>query len=188
MVTAIPTHSGLGRKNTARDHDDRPAMTTTADKRFSSGKGLGWVVPGWTGAAPPDPRPVEGRFCRIEPLRPDHAPDLHHAYLADPDGNVWDYLPYGPFDSLAGFETFLTEACLGSDPLFYALVDLASGRAVGMASYLRIDPPNGVIEVGHINYSPALQRTPAATEAMYLMMRQVFDEWAIAAMNGNAMI
>ena len=56
--------------------------------------------------------------------------------------------------------------------MFYAIVDLASGRAVGMASYLRIDPPNGVIEVGHINYSPALQRTPAATEVMYLMMRQ----------------
>ena len=152
-------------------------MTPTTDKHASSGKDLGWEVPGWTGAVSPVPCPVEGRFCRIEPLRLDHAPDLHHAYLADSDGIVWDYLPYGPFDSPRDFRAFLTEVCLGSDPLFYAIVDLASGRAVGMASYLRIDPPNGVIEVGHINYSPALQRTPAATEVMYLMMRQVFDQW-----------
>ena len=177
MVTAIPTHSGSGPKNTARNHDDHPAMMPSTDKHVSSGKDLGWEVPGWTGAAPPAPCPVEGRFCRIEPLRLDHAPDLHHAYLADTDGIVWDYLPYGPFDSLRDFTAFLTGACLGSDPLFYAIVDLASGRAVGMASYLRIDPLNGVIEVGHINYSPALQRTPAATEVMFLMMRQVFDAW-----------
>ena len=97
--------------------------------------------------------------------------------MADLDGVVWDYLPYGPFDSLDAFRAFLTETCLGRDPLFYAIIDLASGRAVGMASYLRIDPPNGVIEVGHINYSPALQHSPAATEVMYLMMRQVFDGW-----------
>ena len=57
-----------------------------------------------------------------------------------------------------------------------------------MASYLRIDPANGVIEVGHINLSPALQRRPSATEAMYLMMRQVFVDWGTGAMNGNATI
>ena len=157
-------------------------MKTNTDKPSSSDpsssvKDLGWAVPGWTGATVPDPRPVEGNYCRIEPLRLAHAPDLHDAYRADADGVVWDYLPYGPFDSLGDFEAFLTETCLGSDPLFYAIIDLASGRAVGMASYLRIDPPNGVIEVGHLNYAPALQRTPAATEVMYLMMRQVFDGW-----------
>lgn len=152
-------------------------MKTTTDNPAASDKDLGRPVPGWSGATPPAPCPVEGRFCRIEPLRPDHAADLHDAYTADLDGVVWDYLPYGPFDSPEAFKGFLTEKCLGSDPLFYTIIDLASGRAVGMASYLRIDPPNGVIEVGHINYSPALQRTPAATEVMYLMMRQVFDGW-----------
>ena len=65
---------------------------------------------------------------------------------------------------------------MGDDPLFHAIIERGSGRAVGMASYLRIDAANGVIEVGHLNFSPALQRTPAATEAMYLMMRRVFDE------------
>jgi len=153
-------------------------MTTTIkDERSAPQKDLGWPVPGWKGATPPDPCPVEGRYCRIEPLRLDHAADLHDSYKADADDVVWDYLPYGPFDDLGGFERFLTQSCLGSDPLFYAIIDLTSGRAVGMASYLRIDPANGAIEVGHINYSPALQRTPAATEVMYLMMRQIFDDW-----------
>lgn len=106
-----------------------------------------------------------------------HAPDLHEAYRAEGDGVNWDYLPYGPFDDLDSFRAFLSETCFGPDPLFYAICDLSSGRAVGMASYLRIDPPQGVIEVGHINYAPALQRRRAATETMFLMMRQVFDGW-----------
>ena len=152
-------------------------MKTNPDQPSSSAKDLGMRVPGWAGAAPPDPCPVAGRFCRIEPLCLHHAPDLHAAYSADRDGVVWDYLPYGPFGNVDDFERFLTQSCLGSDPLFYAIIDPGTGQAVGMASYLRIDPPNGVIEVGHINYAPALQRTPAATEVMYLMMRQIFDGW-----------
>ncbi len=68
------------------------------------------------------------------------------------------------------------QACLGDDPLVHAIVERCSGRAVGVASLMRIDPAAGVIEVGGINYAPPLQRTPAATEAMYLMMRRVFDE------------
>jgi len=70
----------------------------------------------------------------------------------------------------------MRKSCLGEDPLFHAIVERKTGEAVGVASYLRIDPANGVIEVGHINYSPLLQRTRAATEAMFLMMRRVFDE------------
>ena len=89
----------------------------------------------------------------------------------------WDYLPYGPFETLDDFEAFLEGTCLGSDLLFYTIFDIASGRAVGMASYLRIDPQPGVIEVGHINYAPALQLSPAATEVMFLMMLQAFDDW-----------
>ena len=83
----------------------------------------------------------------------------------------------------------MAETCRGSDPLFYAVVDAATGGATGVASYLRIDPANGSIEVGHINYSPLLQRTPAATEAMYLMMWHVFElgyrryEWKCNALN-----
>ena len=138
---------------------------------------LGQPVCGWTGATPPGRQVMTGRHCRVEPLHIDHAPGLHDAFRGDREDVIWDYLPYGPFADLAAFEAFLHETCLGDDPLFYTVIDPAGDRPVGMASYLRPDPANGVIEVGHINYAPALQRRPAATEAMYLMMRQVFVTW-----------
>jgi RimJ/RimL family protein N-acetyltransferase len=138
---------------------------------------LGQPVPGWTGASAPDRQVITGDHCRLEPLKMDHAAGLHAAFRADPDDVVWDYLPYGPFDDLAAFEAFLRETCLGDSPLFYAIIDPDTDEPVGMASYLRPDPANGVIEVGHINFAPVLQRRPAATEAMYLMMRQVFVTW-----------
>jgi len=70
----------------------------------------------------------------------------------------------------------MRESCVGEDPLFHAIIDVKAGKAVGVASYLRIEPSVGVIEVCHIHYSPLIQKTPAATEAMYLMMKRVFDE------------
>ena len=85
-------------------------------------------------------------------------------------------MPYGPFETVADYRAWIESDCLGEDPLFHAVIDGATGRAMGVASYLRIVPAVGVIEVGHINYAPPLQRTRAATEAMYLMMRRVFSE------------
>lgn len=141
------------------------------------GQPIGWTVKGWS----PRPRPprsvLEGRFCWVEPIDPErHAGDLYEAFAADAAGKIWTYLAYGPFADSAAFGEWLTKSCLGDDPLFHAIVDSATGRAQGVASYLRIDPGPGVIEVGHINLGPALQRTAAATEAMFLMMRRVFDE------------
>ncbi|MGB1105711.1 MAG: GNAT family N-acetyltransferase [Candidatus Puniceispirillaceae bacterium] len=138
---------------------------------------LGQPVAGWTGAAVPARQPMVGHHCRLEPLRMDHAAGLHAAFRTDSDDVVWDWLPYGPFDDITGFEAFLEASCLGMDPMFHTIIDLASDRPVGMASYLRPDPVNGVIEVGHINFSPLMQRRPLATESMYLMMRRVFLEW-----------
>lgn len=86
------------------------------------------------------------------------------------------YLPDGPFEDEADFRDWLITRAASLDPLFYAIVDRASGRALGMASYLRITPEHGVIEVGYIWYSPELQRTAAATETMYLMARHVFED------------
>ncbi len=86
----------------------------------------------------------------------------------------------------------MSDYCRGSDPLFHAIVDTNTGKAVGVASYLRITPASGSIEVGHINYSPLLQRTPAATEAMYLMMKRAFElgyrryEWKCDALNARS--
>jgi RimJ/RimL family protein N-acetyltransferase len=143
----------------------------------SLGQPIGEPVEGWSARPRPPRTPIAGRFCRVESIDPDrHAVDLHAANLQDKEGRNWTYLAYGPFTDLAGYRKWMEASCLGEDPLFHAVVDQASGKAVGVASYLRIDPPVGVIEVGHINYAPALQRSSAATEAMYLLMRRVFDE------------
>jgi RimJ/RimL family protein N-acetyltransferase len=137
---------------------------------------IGFAVPNWTPPPRPSRTPMLGTFCRIEPLAVDrHASDLYRANAADTEGRLWIYLPYGPFDSLESYANWMRDVCDRDDPLFYAIVDRATDTAVGVASYLRIAPESGTIEVGHINYSPALQRTPAATEAMYLMMKQAFE-------------
>ncbi|MCI0505736.1 MAG: GNAT family N-acetyltransferase [Gammaproteobacteria bacterium] len=151
---------------------------------------VGPAVREWKPPQRPKREAMVGRFCRLEPIDPmRHAESLYAANALDVEGRNWTYLPYGPFESLDSYRTWIEQCCCGSDPLFYAIVDLANGEAVGVASYLRIDPDNGSIEVGHINYSPRLQHTPAATEAMYLMMAHAFDlgyrryEWKCNALN-----
>jgi len=148
------------------------------------------IVHDWKPADRPVREPMEGRFCRLEPLDPAcHAESLYTAYALDADGSNWTYLPCGPFASLDSYRTWLEQYGCGSDRLFYAIVDLAAGTAVGVAAYMRINPESGSIEVGHINYSPLLQRKPAATEAMYLMMARAFHlgyrryEWKCNALN-----
>jgi RimJ/RimL family protein N-acetyltransferase len=120
---------------------------------------------------------MEGLLCRVEPLDPErHAADLFAANSADTDGRNWTYLPSGPFATFELYRASLLAALRRERALAHAIVERDDGRAVGVASYLAIDPENGTIEVGAINYSPRLQKTPAATEVMYLMMRRVFDE------------
>lgn len=119
---------------------------------------------------------MQGRYCRVEPVDIDrHAADLHAANLEAGDHSRWTYLSAHGFDDLDAYRDWLRGMTAADDPLLHAIVD-QTGRAVGVAAYLRIDPANGAIEVGHINYSPRLQRTRMATEAMYLMMRRAFDE------------
>ena len=133
---------------------------------------------------------MHGRYCRLEPLDVSkHAEQLFASNALDPHGANWTYLPYGPFESFADFRSWLEQQSSSNDPLFFAIVDPLSGEAIGVASYLRITPASGSIEVGHLNFSPKLQRTPAATEAMYLMMRHAFElgyrryEWKCNALN-----
>jgi RimJ/RimL family protein N-acetyltransferase len=141
------------------------------------GQPIGFPVPGWSARPRPPRTPMTGRHARLEPLDPDrHAADLHAANLTDTENRIWTYLAYGPFATLEAYRAWMKTTALGEDPLFHAIIDLETGRAVGVASYLRIDPPVGVIEVGHINYSPLLQKTRTATEARFLMMTRVFDE------------
>ena len=147
-------------------------------------------VPEWSSPPYPGREPMEGRFCRLEPLSVSmHADSLFAANsLAGGEGN-WTYLPYGPIDSFEDYCGWIANDSSSNDPLFFAIVDSKTGKAVGLASYLRINPECGSIEVGHINYSPLLQRTAAATEAMFLMMTRAFTlgyrryEWKCHAMN-----
>ncbi|HEX6840688.1 MAG TPA: GNAT family protein [Stellaceae bacterium] len=141
------------------------------------GQPIGRPLPGWEARPRPPRSAIEGRFCRVEPLDPSrHAADLLAANAEDRDGRNWTYLPYGPFARDDDYRQWMERFCWSDDPLFHAIVARDDGRAAGVASLMRIDPTHGVIEVGGINYSPRLQRRPAATEAMYLLMRRVFDE------------
>ncbi|HEY8496217.1 MAG TPA: CrcB family protein [Limnochordales bacterium] len=136
------------------------------------GQPIGLPVPGWKPPSPPGRVVHVGRYCRTEPLAAEqHGRQLYAAFALDTDGRDWTYLPYGPFPSESAFLDWVKSAESSKDSLFFAIVDQATGRAVGIASYLRITPAAGSIEVGHIHYSPLLQRRPAATEAMYLMMK-----------------
>lgn len=141
------------------------------------GQPIGDPVPGWTARPRPPRTPLAGRFCRVEPLEPArHADELFAAYAHDPSGRTWTYMSYGPFTSPMAYRRWAEDAAAGDDPLFHVIRDARDGKAKGVAAYLRIEPTVGVIEVGHIALSPALQRTAAATEAMYLLMRRAFDE------------
>ncbi|HYG84673.1 MAG TPA: GNAT family protein [Azospirillum sp.] len=141
------------------------------------GQPIGFPVPGWTPRPRPPRTPMEGRWCRVEPLDPArHADDLFAANAEDREGRNWTYLGVGPFAEPEAYRAWLASMADSEDPLFHAIVERETGRAVGVAAFLRIDPANGVIEVGHINFAPRLQNTRAATEAMFLMMRRAFDE------------
>ncbi|HSF94552.1 MAG TPA: GNAT family protein [Thermohalobaculum sp.] len=154
------------------------------------GQPVGALLPaGWT----PPPRPIrvtmQGRLVRLEPLVVAHADALHEANMQGADGRNWTYMAYGPFDTAEAYAHWVGEMTRDGDPMFYAIVRQDGGVPVGVASYLRIAPASGSIEVGHINYSPLLQRMPGATEAMYLMMKWAFEvgyrryEWKCDALN-----
>lgn len=156
----------------------------------SLGQVIGDPVPGWRVPPRPSDEPMAGRLCRLERLDPErHGEQLFEANSEDAEARNWTYLPYGPFETPAAYHQWMLSDCMGNDPMFHAVIDAATGQAVGVASYLRISPKSGSIEVGHINYSPLLQNTPAATEAMYLMMSRAFElgyrryEWKCDALN-----
>ncbi len=141
------------------------------------GQGVGEILDNWTSCSLPPRSAIEGRFCRIEPINAEeHGASLYEAFALDGGGANWTYLGHEPFSNEEACLQWIETSCLSDDPLFHAIIDISTGKPVGVASLMRIDPLNGVIEVGNIHYSPLLQRKPAATEAMFLLMRRVFDE------------
>ena len=155
---------------------------------MSEDRPIGAEVVGWAPPPVPEGAILEGRYARLEPLQAEaHAALLFRAY--EGQDAVWDYLPYGPFHSAAAYHRWVKEITGQSDPFFYAIYDKDRGAWGGVASYLRITPEAGTIEIGHINLSPQLQGTRAATEAMTLMMQWAFEsgyrrfEWKCDALN-----
>jgi RimJ/RimL family protein N-acetyltransferase len=164
-------------------------MTETQRRVDGMGQPIGFPVEGWQPRPRPRREPMVGRWCRLEPLDPErHAEALFGALAADEEGRCWTYLAYGPFADAASYRAWMTASCLGDDPLFFAICT-PDGQPRGVASYFRIDPPAGSIEVGHILYAPSLRRTRAATEAMVLMMARAFElgyrryEWKCDSLN-----
>lgn len=150
-----------------------------ADYRNDLGQPIGFPVPTWTERRKPPRAPMEGSRALLEPLEPRrHAGALFEAFSLDRDGRNWTYMSYGPFVTAAALSGWMQLNCLNADPQFYAIIDRKTGKAVGMASFLRMDPKGGSIEVGHIHFSPLAQRTALATEAMFLMASRAFDELA----------
>jgi len=152
-----------------------------------TGQPVGKPVNAWP-AAPPGPVWLVGNFGHVEKLDTRHAADLWPAVRSE--NTLWTYMGYGPFTEETAFAAWVSERSALTDPYAYAVMDAASERAVGIATLMEIRPAMRVIEVGHIVYSPALQRTPLATEAQYLLARYVFEtlgyrryEWKCNALN-----
>ncbi|MGH9203504.1 MAG: GNAT family N-acetyltransferase [Vicinamibacterales bacterium] len=159
-----------------------------AARTNSLGQPIGNHVVDWTPPPHPPGKVLAGRYCRVEPLdRAHHAAHLFDANSRDVEGRNWTYLSVGPFASHEDYTRWVAEVAQSDDPQFYAIT--VDDRAVGVAAYLRIMPAAGSIEVGHINFSPLLQRTFAATESMFLMMQYAFAlgyrryEWKCDALN-----
>ncbi len=141
---------------------------------------------------PPHPKGIslEGDLVTLQPLKSKlFAEELFQANALDKENINWAYLPYGPFADIAEYSHWIDSFDADDDPVFFAIISKKFKKAVGIASYLRIYPNDGSIEVGHINFSPLIQNTTEATEAMYLMMKWVFDngyrryEWKCNALN-----
>jgi len=151
-------------------------------------KPLGQIVDGWSAARAPSGEVLQGTHVRLEPLSPErHAAQFYDKVADHPE--VWTYMPWGPFSSMASFRRGLTQLAETPGYAYYAICDAETGRAKGKAAFMNVVPDHGVIEVGGIAYAPALQRTVGATEAMILMMRWAFGagyrryEWKCNALN-----
>ena len=132
----------------------------------------------WSPVEDPQPTELRGSHILLRPVDPaaDAAPLYAQSHAPDGDMSIWTYLFTGPYAGIDEFRKMLEQAGKSVDPLYFTLVQLGPERPAGMASYLRADPTFGVIEIGHIWFGPSLQRTTAATEAIFLLARHAFDD------------
>jgi RimJ/RimL family protein N-acetyltransferase len=137
---------------------------------------LGQPIPNWT----PRPRPTKtkliGKYCNLEQLDLNRHGALLYQALQENGDDSWAYLPYGPYKTFTEFTEGMHDIMQDPDTLLYAIVNNSTRHPIGVAGYLRINPDHGSIEVGHLHYSKYLQKTQAATEAMYLLMHYALEE------------
>lgn len=152
------------------------------------GQPIGASMEAWVAPPPVAPTTITGSYVTLSPIDPRaHADDLQTAYTGDLAG--WTYLPYGPFASVDEHQAWLETSATGSDPLFFAIKPHTADRVLGIASYLRINPADGVIEIGHIHLASGMQQSQASTEALTLMIGHAFElgyrrvEWKCDALN-----
>jgi RimJ/RimL family protein N-acetyltransferase len=141
----------------------------------------------WEPVEPPAREELRGTHVALRPVRPADAEAL---FEVSRDPAIWTYLPYGPYESVDELRERLAWTEQSEDPLFFTIATLPDEAPAGIASYLRITPEHGVIEIGHIWFGTPLQRTTGATEAIFLLARHVFDdlgyrrlEWKCNALN-----
>jgi len=153
------------------------------------GQPIGDPVDDWSPPPPPGTPVLAGRYCRLEPLSETHADALYRELHADAADGRWTYMSVGPFPGPEEFAAYVRAVVGDPATAAFAILDPGTGAPRGHACYLRVSPATGSIEVGSIIYGPSLRRTPAATEAMYLMARHAFDlgyrryEWKCDALN-----
>jgi RimJ/RimL family protein N-acetyltransferase len=140
------------------------------------GQPIGPAIAGWTPPPVPAPAELAGRYCRLVPLHVEHAAGLYDAVTRDTSGRQWTYLSYGPFAGPDEFTEFVRATIADPGYVTLTVLDALTALPLGWASYLRIAPAIGSVEVGGITFGSALQRTAAATEAMYLMARHAIEE------------
>lgn len=150
-------------------------MGVTMEMLNAYGQPVGGPVATQLPRPAPEQVTLEGAYIRIVPLTMDHTEALFDRIGGSDRAVLWTYMPVGPFYEIESFRAWMETACASRDPLFFALEEIAGGRPLGFCSLLRIAPEVGVVEVGFIMFSKAMQGTAAATEAMALMMGYVFD-------------
>lgn len=146
-------------------------------RRNEHGQLIGMALPKWAGAQHPGHKGMAGRYARLISLDPlTHTKELFEAFSQDRSGKIWTYNFIGPFNTASSLRAW-TEGASGVDAQpYFAVIDQETGKASGIASFMRIQPEHGVIEIGGITFAPGLQRTRVATEAIYLMMQRAMTE------------
>lgn len=160
---------------------------TAAPRRNAFDQPIGDALYDWLPPRPPSRMPLVGRHCRLEPLTAAHASALHAAFAEAPDDRDWTYLPDHFEPDPAAYEAIIAARAGSTDPLHWAVT--VAGVALGTLALMRIDRGNGVVELGHVNFAPRLQRTTAATDAIFLLAQHAFGggyrrlEWKCDSLN-----